>query len=376
MRIGIDATSIPVQPVGAGRYIIELVRALFACDTADEIVLFAQPHGRTLINLPPSRQVFWHITPTMRPARRLIWEQTSLPWLAWRKKLDVLHSPHYTRPLFLPCPSVVTFHDLSLIHLGHLHTRTRRLFFPAMMRFSARWSQAIIAVSEHTRQEAIHYFGLSPEKIFTAPHGIGEEFHPIEDKALLAECRARYALPEKFLLYVGTIEPRKNLLVLLQAYQQALRQGLDADLVIVGERGWMYAEVFHKVETLKLDKYVHFTGYIPQEDMAKVYNLARIFIYPSVYEGFGFPPLEAMACGTAVIASDTLPMKGLIAEAGILVPPNDVQAITEAILKLDKDEKLRRTLVQKGTIMTRQLTWKRTAQITMEIYHKIGTKSR
>ncbi len=372
MRIGIDTTSIPPQPVGAGRYIIELVRALFAANQEDEFVLFAQPHGKELINLPPSTQVTWHITPSMKPMRRLLWEQTFLPWIARKKKLDLLHSPHYTRPIYLPCRSVVTFHDLSLILYPQLHTRARRLFFPLMMRYSAKQCQAIIAVSENTRQEAIHHLGISAEKIITTPHGISKEFHPIENKKILDECRARYSLPEKFLLYVGTIEPRKNLPVLLQAYHQALRQGLDAHLVIVGSLGWMYEEVFKKIEVMNLHEFVHITGYIPQEDLAKVYNLAHVFIYPSLYEGFGLPPLEAMACGTPVIASDELPNKAYLAEAGILVPPGEPQSLSEAILKLAGDEKLRHSLSQKGTIMVANFSWNRTAQITLEVYRKVG----
>ncbi len=218
MRIGFDATALPDRPVGAGRYIIRLVRALSALEIRARAggLCPGQPAG--LIDTPALENVHWVETPAISPARRLVWEQTTLPRLARRHGLDLLHSPHYTRPLELGCASVVTFHDMTFFLYPELHTRAKRLFFPWMMRFSARQAQAIIADSESTRRDAMRILHIPAEKIFTVPLGIGEEFRRITDPALLEDCRRRYNLPREFMLYVGLVEPRKNLPLLLEAY--------------------------------------------------------------------------------------------------------------------------------------------------------------
>jgi len=368
VRIGIDATPLPAQPVGAGVYIIQLIRALAAELGAHHFIVFAQRSRRPLIDTPQLTGVEWIETPDLSPARRLVWEQVALPRLARRAGVDVLHSLHYTRPYFLPCASVVTFHDMTFFLYPKLHTRSKRVFFPWIMRVSARKAQAIIAVSENTRRDAMRLLKITPEKIFTVQNGIGAEFRPIDDAALLETCQKKYNLRQPFILYVGTVEPRKNLPLLLRAFARLAAQRADISLVIVGRLGWMYEEVFQLIEALGLSERVQFTGYVPAEDLPMVYNLAQIFVYPSLYEGFGFPPLEAMACGAPVITTASSAMQDQVGDAAILTPPGDEQALYEAMDRLVHDPELRRTLSARGRGQVAQFTWQTTAQNTLQVY--------
>jgi glycosyltransferase involved in cell wall biosynthesis len=380
MRIGIDATPLPKEPVGAGTYIIHLIRAL-ACWRAEheaskdelEFFIFAHQSGRAQINVPASPGVNWIILPEKHPAHRMIWEQTTLPILVSHWRINLLHSLHYTRPIILPCASVVTFHDMTFFIYPNLHTRIKRTFFPLAIRFSARQSQALIATSESTRRDSIRLLNIPAHKIITVPNGISEEFRPISDVAQLEGCRRKYRLPKEFILYVGLIEPRKNLPLLLRAYARLSREGNCPSLVITGRFGWRYEDVARQLDALNLNDRVHFTGYLPTQDLPMVYNLAQIFVYPSIYEGFGFPPLEAMSCGTPVIATSVSAMVDHIGDAGILVPPQNEDALLEAMVRLLGDRELQENLSIRGRERSSNFTWKRTAQETLQVYRRVET---
>jgi glycosyltransferase involved in cell wall biosynthesis len=377
MRIGIDATALPPRPVGAGNYIIELIRGLERLDQAEEFVVFAQPHGRELIGVAPRPGFEWAMVPKRSPQRRLVWEQAAFPRMLARTRLDLLHSLHYTRPIRLPCASVVTFHDMTFFLYPHLHTLPKRLFFPQAIRLSARKADALIADSESTRQDAIRLLHVSPAKIFTVPLGVSQAYHPILQPERLEQVRRRYSLPEHFILYVGLVEPRKNLPMLLRAYQRLLehhRQQGSGDappLVVVGRFGWRVEGIFELVDTLAIKEKVQFSGYIPAEDLPIVYNLADVFVYPSLYEGFGLPPLEAMACGTPVITTAVSSMPEHVGDAGILIPPQDERALFQALLALLQDPDLRRQLSEKGPERAAQYSWNRTAQETLNVYRRV-----
>lgn len=369
MHIGIDATPLPTQPVGAGVYMIEIIRALAA--EAGDIVVFAHPQGRRLIEAEPIHGVSWVEVPNHGTGQRLAWEQAALPGLARQQKLDLLHSLHYTRPRRLPCASVVTFHDMTFFLYPNLHTRLKRIFFPGMMRLSARSADAIIAVSESTRRDAMRILNVPADRIHTIHSGISPLFRPLADRTALESCRLRYNLPEAFILYVGTVEPRKNLPLLIRAYA-ALAQTIAApQLVIVGRNGWMYEEVYHLVKALQLGERIRFTGYIPGEDLPIVYNLAQIFVYPSLYEGFGFPPLEAMACGTPVITTAVSAMEEGVGDAGLLTPPGDETGLTLAMRRLLEDPDLRRSLSEQGWRRAAQFTWPQAARATLNVYRRV-----
>ncbi len=374
MRIGIDATALPQRPVGAGNYIIQLIRAFAQNPSQAEFTVFTQRHALPLLQVS-ERPGFHLITlPDASPALRLLWEQSVFPLLAARHNLDLLHSLHYTMPLAYPGHTVVTFHDLTFFLFPHLHTLPKRYFFRLFIQLSRRRATAIIANSESTRQDAIHLAKVPPSKIHTVLLGVTPDFHPESDPAVLQAVRQKYSLPERFLLFVGLLEPRKNLPALLHAFASLPPQQPQAKLVIVGRQGWMYQQTLQLVESLGLTERVHFTGYVDQADLPRVYNLAEMAVYPSTYEGFGLPVLEAMACGTPVITTDVSSMPEITTDAGVLFPTGDIPALAQAIESLLSDPVERKHRAALGLERAAHFTWERTAAQTMDVYaHALGT---
>ncbi len=370
-RAGIDATALPLQPVGAGNYTIQLIRAMAELESDLDLVVFAHPHGQALIDIPEHNGFHWSMIPTHSPALRLLWEQTSFPRLIRQEGIDLLHSLHYTRPLRLPCASVVTFHDMTFFLFPELHTFAKRIFFPAAIRSSARTADAIIAISESTRQDAIRLLDIDPARIHTVLLGVTDEFRPIPASQQLISIREKYRLPEHFILYVGMLEPRKNLPLLLRAYRQVLERGKAPVLVLAGRMGWGVSLLQQMISDLALTEQVHFTGYIIPEDLPFVYNLADLFVYPSLYEGFGLPPLEALACGTPVITSAVSSIPANMGEAAILVQPDDEAGLSTAIWETINNPELRRELSIKGPLQAAKFTWEATARQTLAIYQQV-----
>jgi glycosyltransferase involved in cell wall biosynthesis len=371
MRIGIDATSLPQRPVGAGNYIIQLVRALSQQTSQAHFSVFTQRHGLPLLEVSERSDFQLVVLPDQSPAQRLMWEQTAFPALAARHHLDLLHSLHYTMPLAYQGRSVVTFHDLTFFLFPRLHTLPKRYFFRLFIHLSRRRAAAIIADSESTRLDAIRLAGVPPSRIHTVLLGVTPDFHPESDVAVLEAVRQKYNLPERFLLFVGLLEPRKNLPALLQAFAKLPPQQPEVKLVIVGRQGWMYAQTLQLVQSLGLVEKVHFTGYVDQADMPQVYNLAEMAIYPSTYEGFGLPVLEAMACGAPVITSNVSSMPEIAGEAGVLVPPGDISALGQAIEHLLSDPAERQRRSALGLERAARFTWQRTAAQTLEVYKRV-----
>jgi glycosyltransferase involved in cell wall biosynthesis len=370
MRIGIDATALPPQPVGAGNYIIQLIRALAAQESDHDFVVFAQPRGQDMIALPEGSPVERVTVEERSPGSRLIWEQVQFPKLIRVSGVELLHSTHYTRPTWLACKSVVTFHDMTFFLYPELHTWARRFYFPKMMRMSASRADELITVSDSTRDDIVRLLGIDPKKITTTHLGVNPGYKPIDDQNKKRSVIEKYALPEKFILFVGLVEPRKNLPVLIDAFKRLIDEEFNFKLILVGRFGWMYEKVFDQVKELGLENMVQFLGYVPQEDLPVVYNLARLFVYPTIYEGFGLPVLEAMACGIPVITSDVSSLPEIVGEAGILTPVNDSDALFEAIVQGLTDSDLRQELIHKGPRRAANFSWAKTAQLTLQVYQR------
>lgn len=383
MRIGIDASALPSRPVGAGNYIIQLIRAIARRIAINEalpessqldglkLFIFFQKSRLELLHVGETPNLHLIVLPNLPPSMRLLWEQISLPGLAKRYQLDLLHSLHYTMPLNYPGRIVVTFHDMTFFLFPHHHTLLKRYIFRFFIRTSSHRAAALIADSESTRQDAIRLVGVPPGKIFTAQLGVTPEFRPIQDSTILQQARQKYHLPERFLLYVGMIEPRKNLLTLLQAYATIADQMPDYRLVVVGPKGWMVENILQQTGRLNISDKVHFTGYVEQVDLPLIYNMADVFIYPSVYEGFGLPVLEAMACGTPVITSNVSSMPEIVGDAGVLLTPNDSQALARSLLELINGPVIRQELSKKGLERAAAFTWDRTAEKTVAVYRHV-----
>jgi glycosyltransferase involved in cell wall biosynthesis len=371
VNIGIDATALPPQPVGAGNYIIQIIRALAELGEDASYTVFAQPHGRELIGLAEGNNLRFEMVSEMPPARRLTWEQTRLPSLLRRSRVDLLHSLHYTMPLRHPVKQVVTLHDMTYFLFPALHTFSKRYFFRAFIKLSGRQADALLADSESTRRDAIRLAGIPAGKITTALLGVTPEFTPIKNPEKLHRVAEKYQLPGRFILFVGLLEPRKNVITLLRAYQQNRPELEGRRLVIVGRKGWMYNQLQQIVGELNLGEDVHFTGYVEQADLPAVYNLADVFVYPSIYEGFGLPVLEAMACGTPVITTNVSSMPEITGEAGILVPAVDTAALGSALRSILSDPTLQQKISQEGLQRAAAFTWQHTARLTFDVYQRV-----
>jgi glycosyltransferase involved in cell wall biosynthesis len=306
--------------------------------------------------------------PTGRPAVRIFWEQSVLPWVLRRMDADLLHAPAFVGPLLSPCPQVITVHDLSFLRYPEFFRRGNRLYLQTMTGIACRRATAVIAVSNFTASEVRTLLRVPAARVHTIYHGVDPRFRPLPQKEVAAFRRAMQ-LPERFLLYLGTLEPRKNLPQLVRAF--ARLRDPDLHLVLAGGRGWLYEEVFAEVERLGLGARVHFPGYVAAEAQALWYNAAEAFAYISRYEGFGLPVLEALACGvpTLTAAKTSLPEAG--GDGALMVAPDDEEAIAEGLHRLLTDAALRTELRQRGLAHAARFSWPETARQTAALYRRV-----
>lgn len=367
MRIGIDARLVYYRQAGIGQYILRLVEALARIDQENEFVLLqSRKHKQAIIDQPNFKKAsLW--TPSHH---RL--EQWTLPLELYRLGLDVLHSPDFIPPFRRNCKSVITVHDLAFLFYPNILTKESARYYGQIDQ-AVRNTDHIIAVSKSTRRDIIHRLGVPENKvtvIYEAAHPI---YRPLNDERLLRQVREKYRLPDAFILFVSTIEPRKNVSTLLRAYRQLLDCYKRSEaLVLAGERGWLFHEVFALVEELGLESNALFLGHVPAEDLLYLYNAARVLVHPAVYEGFGLPPLEAMACGTPVVVSNVSSLPEVVGDAALLVDPENVHELAVAIWRLLTDEDLRADMREKGLKRAALFSWEKAARETLAVYLKVG----
>ncbi|HEX9027854.1 MAG TPA: glycosyltransferase family 1 protein [Anaerolineales bacterium] len=357
MKIALDAQSTIGNKTGIGRYAAELLAALRRVSPEHEY-------------LP----LTWGREVVMRTDRRLRWQQVELPRRARAAGAALLHVPGFDAPFWRPCPVVLTVHDL----IGRIFPENlppvARFYWAWWLPRSVHWAQRIIASSENTRRDLERLLGISSQKVSVVPLGVDPAFHPIDDPEVLQPVRVRYNLPADFFLYVGTLEPRKGLDTLLDAYTKVVSRFPEQHLVIAGQRGWYTDYLFRQVQQLGISQRVHFTEYVAAGDLPALYNLGRAFIFPSRYEGFGLPPLEAMACGTPVISSNASSLPEVVGEAGLLVPPDQPEALAQALAGLLEDPELQVKLRARGLERASQFTWEATARGVLAVYRSVGER--
>ena len=305
--------------------------------------------------------------PTSRPPARILWEQAFQPSALRRAQVDLLHGPAYVGPLASACPYVLTFHDLSFLFFPQGFRRLNRAYLRTFSRLSAHRARRVIAVSESTKRDLVEHYGLSPDRIDVVYNGVDAGFRPVPAGQVKA-FRTTEGLPERFILFVGTLEPRKNVVRLIEAYAR-LPKGRPP-LVLVGSKGWLYDEIFARVEALNLQEQVRFAGYASADTLPYWYNAAELLAYPSLYEGFGLPPLEAMACGTPVVTSTASSLPEVVGDAALLVDPTDVEALALAMESVLSDQELRRQMQAAGLAQARRFSWETAAQGTVESYRR------
>lgn len=367
MRIGIDARLIFYHQAGIGQYILRLTQALAQIDRDDAFVVFTSRKDKTfhVEQANFKQQRLW--TPSHHHLERWAMTFELAPFA-----LDVLHSPDFIPPAWTRCPSVITMHDLAFMLYPRFLTRDSARYY-GQVDLAARQADHIIAVSQSTKRDTIRLLGVPESKITVIYEAAHPLFAPLAADVARDFVRTRYDLPANFILFVGTIEPRKNLPTLLRAFKR-LRENYksDAVLAIAGKRGWLVEEVDRVIAELQLGDAVRFLGGVQNEELVYLYNAARVFVLPSFYEGFGLPPLEAMACGTPVIVSKVSSLPEVVGDAGLLVTPNDAEELAVAMSRVLGDEKLRRELRDKGLVRAQIFSWQRAARETLAVYRQVA----
>ncbi len=368
MRIGIDARKL--HDFGIGTYVQNLLRQLARIDREWEYVLFCRPDDQAaLAELGPNfRPVVVRAEPyTVR-------EQFSLPWKVLRARVDVFHSPHYVLPPLIRCPAVVTIHDcIHLMFPQYLPNRLAPYYARVFMWWAAHRSARVLTVSEASKHDILRFFRIPPEKVTVIHNAIDDRFRqpPPDEEAY--RIRERFQLHEPFVLYAGNVKPHKNLERLIEALHQLHTNGFDdLKLLIIGNDISKYATLRRAVHAHNLHKYVRFLGFVPDQTLAILYRLASVFVFPSLYEGFGLPPLEAMASGTPVVTSNVSSLPEVVGSAAVLVDPTDPRAIAEGIAHVLYGRELREDLRRKGLERAGHFSWERAAREVRAIYGAVA----
>ena len=385
MKVVVNAqllhTGSSYRGAGVSSYARNLLTALAAQTGGHELTAFLNdrnfrcPQAQQGLNLRYTR---W---PAAAPLPRIIWEQTALPLAARAENADLVHGLVNTLPLVSNVPGVVTVHDLSFLRLPERFPRLKQFYLAGLCRASVRKAQRVIAVSRQTAADVLAHFGVDSRRVEVVYNGVSERFRPLPAQDV-SDFRRRMGLPPKFLLYVGTLEPRKNLPHLLRAYadwQANSTTGRDAALVLAGAAGWHYKEIFDLAAELGLTgptasapfeqgPMVQFPGFVPEEELCLWYNAAAAFVYPSLFEGFGLPLLEAMASGTPVICSDAPSLQEVAADAALVVPAQDQPALQNTFERLFTEPGLAAELRGRGIRQASRFSWQRAAAETIDVY--------
>ena len=378
MKVGIDLTALTPRHTGVDQFLIHLVQHLARLPSECRFYVFVNREDVSLFRgALPGRFVVYGTC--LRPRFfRLLFQQIILPLATLLLRLEVVHSPSFIMPIMgAGARHVVSVHDLTTMALPDVHIPLRRskLFSRAVTR-SIRKADAVCVPSQFVRDEIErHIDGADADRIHVIPYGIGEEFTP-EAADRSREVAEGLGISAPYILYVGNIDPRKNLDVLLRSYRELAANGeIEEHLVIAGPLGWSYDDVLSLARTEALRDRVHLPGYIPEADLPALMAGARLFVYPSQQEGFGFPPLEAMACGVPVVASDSSSLAENLGGAALLVPVNDEATLRDEMRRVLGDEALRGELTEKGLERAARFTWEATAWSMLACYGELHRRA-
>ena len=368
MRIGIDARKL--HDFGIGTYIRNLLRQLARMDCQTEFVILCRPEDRETVAALGDN--FRAVVQTA--ANYSISEQVRIPLALAREGVTLFHAPHYVLPPLVQCRSVVTIHDcIHLMFPQYLPNRLAYTYARTSIRLAARRATRILTVSESSKRDILRFVDTEPDKIDVIYNAYDDRFAIDPREEDVVRVRERFQLESEFVLYAGNVKPHKNLERLIEAFHLVRKRGLDhLKLVMIGDEISKYTALRRAVHHYQLHKYVRFLGYLPEVTLAVMYRLAGVFVFPSLYEGFGLPPLEAMASGTPVVTSNVSSLPEVAGDAAILVDPYDPRSIADGIYRVLSDERLRRDLRRKGVARAGMFSWEQSVRRVRAIYGEVG----
>jgi glycosyltransferase involved in cell wall biosynthesis len=364
MRIGIDARKL--HDFGIGTYLQNLLKELVRLDDdAQYVVLCRADDVDWLRALGPRVQPI-----VTRAPNYSIREQIEVPWRLWQARVALFHSPHYVLPVLVPCPAIVTIHDcIHLMFPQYLPNRLALYYARFFMWWATRRARRVLTVSEASKRDILRFCRIPAEKVTVIHNAIDDRFRSAPPADEVDRIRERFQLHEPFVLYVGNVKPHKNLERLIQAIHHLHENGYDElKLLIIGSDISKYATLRRAIHKFNLHRYVRFLGFVPDRTLEILYRLTSVFAFPSLYEGFGLPPLEAMACGAPVVTSNTSSLPEVVGDAAVLVDPTDSRAIAEGLAHVLADPNLRADLQRRGLDRARYFSWAAGAQAVRRIY--------
>lgn len=377
MKIGIDARLL-YNPTGIGRY----TRSLFFEYTRrhyfspNQLILFAD--RATFIEQQPlcEKNILKNISLVVSPCqRRILWTNWYLPPLLRQHNIDVYHGVcNFELPIRKVCRYVVTIHDLVPLFFPELVPKKHLLFFRMFMKRVAHTADLIITDSEHSKRDIVQYLKTPPDKIRVIYLGFDQHYQRVQDQNRIAQVLTRYGVRQPYLLFVGVIEPKKNLERLVEAYtllQTASTIPKETQLVIAGGEGWLSERLHRNVQDSGLTQQILFPGFIPDDHLPALYSGAEAFVFPSIYEGFGLPVLEAMSCGVPVVTANVSSLPEIVGKAGIVVDPYQPEAIAQGIARVLSDRQLQEQMREKGYRQAQKFSWQRTAEETYQVYQEV-----
>ncbi len=364
MKIGILIRSTKGRATGIDRYSQEIVKSMPLNNTHEYNII---SNEKIELQNITGNKIFPDVSPFLKTYSWYL----SIPFRLKNMDIDIIHNMSQAPTFFgFDKKNILTVHDLTPFIVPEYHPLSRSLLYKALLGRTLKFSDRIIAVSEQTKKDLVNVMNIPEEKINVIYEAANEQFKPM-DKEYCRNSLNRYNISSPFVLYVGTLEPRKNIPTLIQAFYKIKKFGINHKLVIAGKRGWDYKEILETVKNLKLQKNVLFTGYILEEDLPVLYNAADLFVYPSLYEGFGLPPLESMACGTPVITSNTSSLPEVVGDAGIMVDPYDVDGLSKSIYEVLTNDGIREDRIKRGLKRAKLFGWEITAKETLQVYEEV-----
>jgi glycosyltransferase involved in cell wall biosynthesis len=371
LNIGINARFIQTKISGIGKYVLQLMRHI---PTFGNNHYYFYEYGHVPIERPIKGDNIHYVIPkvyTKNRTLRIFWEQMLFSRQVKKDKIKIFHGPSFMLPVFKPCKSVITVHDLTFVHYPQGFNFSTRLYYKLFFRRSLENADMIIADSEATKKDLMQIYNIPVNKIQTIYLGVDEIFKNVTDKKKIKEVKRKYSLPEKYFLFVGLLSPRKNVRRALKAFAQL---HTEHKFVIVGNKGWLYEPIFKLIEDLNLKERVIFTKYADSEDLPAIYSCAEALIFPSLYEGFGLPIVEAMACGCPVITSNISSMPEVAGDAAILINPYNVEEIKNAMNTIMINKKVRMDLIKKGYENIKRFSWQKMAEKTVKVYERLANQ--